>query len=106
MWRIGDDERHRDKLAPGDVALIFVATREGEFIGRAELATEVHEWIRGEVDASPGDSPSGVLLSDVERWEPAVPMETVVQRIDPTASNPLVQATDSGLPEGRRSDHR
>jgi hypothetical protein len=39
----------------------------------------------------PGVSPGGVLLSHVEEWEPAVPMETVVQRIDQTASNLLVQ---------------
>ena len=32
------------------------------------------------------------MLSHVEEWDPAVPMETVVQRIDPTASNPIVQA--------------
>jgi hypothetical protein len=31
------------------------------------------------------------LLSHVEEWDPAVSMATVVQRIDPTASNPLVQ---------------
>jgi hypothetical protein len=34
----------------------------------------------------------GVLLSHVEEWDPAVPLDTVVQRIDPTASNPRVQA--------------
>jgi len=101
MWGIGGDERHRDALAPGDVALVFVATPEGGFIGRVGLATEVHEWTRGEADAYPGGSPSGVLLSDVERWEPAVPMTTVVQRIDPTGSNPLVQAnTAHGFSSG------
>lgn len=31
----------------------------------------------------PGDSPSGVLLSHVEEWDPAVPMDTVLPRIDP-----------------------
>jgi hypothetical protein len=91
MWGIGGDERHRDELAPGDVALIYAAT-VGEFIGRAELATAVHKWTPSEVEAYPGDSPSGVLLSDVEEWDSAVPMESVVARIDPTASNPLVQA--------------
>ena len=45
-----------------------------------------------EAEGCPGDAPSGVLLSQVEEWDPAVPMDTVVQRIDPTASNPLVQA--------------
>jgi hypothetical protein len=33
-----------------------------------------------------------VLLSDVERWGSAVPMQAAMARIDPTASNPLVQA--------------
>jgi len=92
MWGIAGDERDRDALAPGDVALIFVATLEGEFIGRAELATEAHDWTREEAAAYPGDSPGGVLLSEVERWTPGVPLETVVRRIDPTASNPIVQA--------------
>ena len=94
MWGIGGDERHRDEVAPGDVALIYVAT-VGEFIGRAELATAVHEWTPSEAEAYPGESPSGVLLSDVEEWDSAVPMESVVARIDPTASNPLVQANAS-----------
>lgn len=92
MWWIGDDEPHRDDLAPGDVALIYAAAPADEFIGRAEIATVVHGWTSSEADADPGDSPGGVLLAHVERWDPAVPMETVVRRIDPTASNPLVQA--------------
>jgi hypothetical protein len=91
MWGIGRQERHRDALAPGDLALIYLPAPEAEFIGRAELATAVHDWSAPEAEAYPGDSPSGVLLSHVEEWDPAVPMATVVQRIDPTASNPLVQ---------------
>lgn len=92
MWGVGRDERYRDALAPGDLALIYLSAPEAEFIGRAELATAVHDWTPSEADAYPGDSPSGVLLSHVEEWDPAVPMDTVVRRIDPTASNPLVQA--------------
>ena len=92
MWGVGRHERHRDALAPGDLALIYLPAPDAEFIGRAELATAVHDWTPSEAEAFPGDSPSGVLLSHVEEWDPAVPMETVVQRIDPTASNPLVQA--------------
>ncbi len=91
MWGIGDDEVVRDALVAGDLALIFVATPQGEFVGRARLATEVHEWTRREADAYPGDSPGGVLLSDVEHWEHGLPMETVVTRIDPMATNPVVQ---------------
>jgi hypothetical protein len=92
MWGVGRHERHRDALAPGDLALIYMPAPEAAFIGRAELATEVHDWTPSEAEAYPGDSPSGVLLSDVEEWDPAVTMDTVVERIDPTASNPLVQA--------------
>jgi hypothetical protein len=92
MWGVGRHEGHRGALAPGDLALIYLSAPEAEFIGRAELASAVHDWTPSEAEAYPGESPSGVLLSDLEEWEPAVPMETVVQRIDPTASNPLVQA--------------
>jgi hypothetical protein len=41
----------------------------------------------------PRFSPSGVLLSDVEEWDSAAPMESVEGPDDPTASNPLVQAS-------------
>ena len=92
MWGIGSGEAHRDALVAGDLVLIFVGSPEGEFIGRAKLATEAREWTRREADAYPGDLPGGVLLSDVEHWEPALPMATVVTRIDPMATNPLVQA--------------
>jgi hypothetical protein len=92
MWAVGRDERHRDALAHGDLALIYLPAPEAEFIGRAALATAVHDWTPSEAAGYPGDSPSGVLLSQVEEWDPAVPMDAVVQRIDPTASNPLVQA--------------
>jgi hypothetical protein len=91
MWGVDRQERYRDALAPGDLALIYVPAPEAEFIGRAELATGVRDWTSSEAEVFPGDSPSGVLLSHVEEWDPAVPMATVVQRIDPTASNPLVQ---------------
>jgi hypothetical protein len=92
MWGIGGDERHRDALAPGDLALIYVATPCGAFVGSAKLATAVHDWTPSEAEAYPGDSPGGVALSHVEEWESAVPMDAAVQRIDPTASDPRVQA--------------
>ncbi len=31
----------------------------------------------------PGDSPGGVLLAQVEEWDPPVPMSTVLSQIDP-----------------------
>jgi hypothetical protein len=100
MWGIGQEEWHRDELSAGDLALIYVAP-EGVFIGRAQLATAAREWRASEGQAYPGDSESGVVLRDVELWDHAVPMATVAQRIDPTASNPLVQANAKfGFPLG------
>jgi hypothetical protein len=92
MWGVGRSEQHGDALVPGDVALIYLAAPKAEFIGRAEVASAVHDWPQSEAEVYPSDSPSGVLLSHVEEWEPTVPMDAVVQRIDPMASNPLVQA--------------
>ena len=77
---------------PGDLALIYLPTPEAAFVGRAEVATAVRDWTPSEAEAYPGDSAGGVLLSQVEEWDPAVPMNAVVERIDPTASNPLVRA--------------
>ena len=31
----------------------------------------------------PGDSPGGVLLAEVEDWDPPVPMNTVLSQLDP-----------------------
>lgn len=101
MWGVGEDEVHGDDLAPGDVVLIYVAGLTGTLIGRAELASPVHEWTPSEADASPARSTRGVLLTHVEEWDPAVPMTEVVRRIDPTGSNPLVQKNAAfGFPMG------
>jgi hypothetical protein len=101
MWAIGGDERHRDALAPGDLILIYLASPGHKFIGRAELASAVHDWTSAEAEVYPGDSPSGVLLSHVEEWDPPVSMNTVLPRIDPAASNPYVQANaKAGFPAG------
>ncbi len=104
MWGIGGEERHRGELAPGDLALIYVA-RERAFIGRAELATAVHDWTRSEADNYPGDSPSGVVLSHVEEWDPAVSMDSVVQRIDDGLEPASPGERRSRFPNGRRSDY-
>jgi hypothetical protein len=55
----------------------------------------------------PGDSPSGVLLSHVEEWDPPVPMDAAVARIDPAGVNPYVQANRAGFRAGvvRISSH-
>jgi hypothetical protein len=83
MWGIDGDEPHRDALAPGDLVLLYLGAPEWEFIGRAELASAVHDWTLSEARVYPGESPGGVLLAEVEEWDPPVPMKTVLSQIDP-----------------------
>jgi hypothetical protein len=84
MWGIEADERHRTALAPGDLILIYLGAPEREFIGRAELASAAHDWTPSEAEAYPGDSPGGVLLAQVQEWDPPVPMSAVLSQIDPS----------------------
>jgi hypothetical protein len=86
MWGIDADEPHRNALASGDLILIYLGAPEREFIGRAELASAVHDWTPSEAQVYPGDSPSGVLLAQVEEWDPPVPMNTVLSQIDPAGN--------------------
>ena len=86
MWGIDADAPHRNALASGDLILIYLGAPEREFIGRAELASSVHDWTPFEAQVYPGDSPSGVLLAQVEEWDPPVPMNTVLSKIEPAGS--------------------
>lgn len=92
MWGVDADEPHRDRLAAGDLTLIYLAEPERAFVGRAELVSAVRQWTPSEAQAYPGDAPCGVFLSGVEEWDPPLPMDTVMPRIDPGGSNPYVQA--------------
>jgi len=92
VWGVDAGEPHRGALAPGDLVLIYIGPPEASFIGRAELASAVRDWTPAEALVYPGDSQGGVLLADAEEWDAPVLMETVVRRIDPTGSNPYVQA--------------
>jgi len=83
LWGVYADDPHRNALALGDLVLIYLGAPEREFIGRAELASAVHEWTPSEAQANPGGSTSGVLLARVEEWDPPVPMTTVLSQIDP-----------------------
>ena len=97
-WAIGGEESHRDALAPGDLALVFVALTR-EFVGRATVTTAV----LGPMSLDPvtsGLAVGGVLLGDVEDWASGVPREVAVQRIDPMGSNPYVQANAAGFRAG------
>jgi hypothetical protein len=82
MWGVDADERHRDALAAGDLVLIYLAAPDRVFVGRAELASAVHDWTPAEALVYPGDSPSGVSLAHVEEWDPPVPMDAVLSQID------------------------
>jgi hypothetical protein len=92
LWGVGADEPHRDALAAGDLVLIYLAEPEREFIGYVELGSAVHEWTSSEAQMYRGNCPSGVMLAQVEAWDPPVPMNAVLARVDPAASNPYVQA--------------
>ena len=82
MWGVDQGERHGSALAAGDLVLIYLGAPERELIGRAELGSAVHQWTPSEAQAYPGDSRTGVLLAKVEVWDPPVPMQTVLSRID------------------------
>ena len=97
-WVVSRDERHRDALAPGDLALVFVALTR-EFVGRAELKTTFLDPMPSDPAAS-GPAVSGVLLGHVEDWTSGVPLDVAVQRIDPMGSNPYVQANAAGFHAG------
>jgi hypothetical protein len=97
-WVVSRDERHRDALAPGDLALVFVALTR-EFVGRAKLKTTFLDPMPSDPAAS-GPAVSGVLLGDVEDWTSGVPLDVAVRRIDPNGSNPYVQANAAGFRAG------
>jgi len=73
MWSVAADERHRERLAAGDLVLVYLGAPERVLIGRAELASAVREPL------------GGVLLAHVEEWDPPVPMSAVLSQIDRSA---------------------
>ena len=82
MWGIDAGEPHRNALAAGDLILVYLGAPERKLLGRAELASAVHDWTPSEAEVYPGDSSGGVLLAQVEEWDPPVPMSTVLSQID------------------------
>ena len=97
-WVFSREERHRDAIPPGDLALVFVALTR-EFVGRAEIKTKFLDPMPSD-PATFGMAVSGVLLGDVEDWTIGVPLAVAVQRIDPNGSNPYVQANAAGFRAG------
>jgi hypothetical protein len=82
MWGVDADERHGDALAVGDLVLIYLGAPERRLIGRAELASAAEEWTPSEAQMYPGNSTRGVLLGELEEWDPPVPMDDVLSQID------------------------
>jgi hypothetical protein len=92
MWGVDAEERHGNALAPGDLVLIYLGAPEWELIGRVELASAVHDWTPSEAQVYPGDSARGVVLAQVEDWDPPVPINAVLSQIDAA--------------EGAKADHQ
>ncbi len=82
MWGVHADEPHCNALASGDLVLIYLGAPEREFIGLAQVASAVHEWTASEAQVNAGDSATGVLLAQVETWDPPVPMSAVLSQIE------------------------
>ena len=83
MWGLRADEPHRAALTPGDLVVVYVGPPERAFIGRAVVASAAHGWTPSEAALYPGELPGGVVLAQVEEWNPPVPLNTVLERIDP-----------------------
>lgn len=84
LWAVNSQEPHRDALAAGDLALVYLAAPARVFIGRAELASAVRDWSTVEAQVCP-NSRCGVSLAHVEVWSPPVPMHAVLSQIDQSA---------------------
>ena len=83
MWDIGADEPHRDALSAGDLVLIYLAAPARIFIARAELASSVRPLMPDQPEPVPPSRRYGVLLGQVDWWDPPVAMDAVLARIDP-----------------------
>ncbi len=71
-WTVALDERYRDSLDAGDVALVYVAA-DRLFIARVELASGVRDT-----------SGTEVSIADVEWWDPPASMDAVLAAMDPS----------------------
>jgi hypothetical protein len=71
-WRVDAGEPHAGALAAGDLVLVYLGAPGRVFVGRAQVASAVHD--------------SGVQLTDVEEWRPPVPIEPVLARIDSSSA--------------------
>ena len=70
MWGVDADEPHRNALAPGDLAVIYLAAPDREFIGRAEIASAARAWTPAEAQLYPANSPAAYCS---RRWRNGTP---------------------------------
>lgn len=84
MWVISKAEKDASALAPGDLVLAYVGPPVREFIGRAAVAIMVHDLTPTAAEPLTGQPATGVLLCDMEEWDPPVTMTDVLRRIDPS----------------------
>ena len=84
MWAVDRDESHGSSLVVGDLVLVYLGAPERKLVGRAELASPLHDWSEAEAQACPGDSSGGVTLAEVEEWDPPVRMSAVLSQMDPS----------------------
>ena len=83
MWHIGADEPHRDALSAGDQVLIYLVAPARVLIARAELASSLRPLVPDQPSPAQPGRPSGVLLGQIDWWDPPVEMDAVLARIDP-----------------------
>jgi hypothetical protein len=83
MWDIGADEPHRDALSSGDLVLIYLAAPARVFIARAELASSVIALMPDQPEPAQPSGRNGVLLDQIDWWDPHVAIDAVLARIDP-----------------------
>jgi hypothetical protein len=84
MWGVEPKGRHADALEVGDLAVIYLGAPDHVFIACAQLATPVNRWTAAEARRYPGDLAYGVILTNVEEWDPTVPMSAVLEEIGPS----------------------
>lgn len=99
-WPLERGERHCAALARGDLVLIHLGPPQCRFIGCAELASAFHDWAPPQAAAGAAGPDGGLTLTAVHEWLFPVALAAAVQRIDPTASNPYVQANAAGFGTG------
>ena len=85
-WDVGRHEPHADSLAPGDLVLIYLGAPSRVFVARAQLDSAMSQLPPGGPGSHASSGPRmGVRLVRVDRWDPPVPMEAVLSRIDPAS---------------------